>query len=118
MQKQLLIIADHWEALEVYENWLAPHFRVRVAAFGSEGIRMAREEQPDRIILDLVFEDMTAAEACQKLRFQQETRFIPLTVILSQDEKPLESPGVFPLPRDQVIRRPYPLSDLLERLKS
>lgn len=117
IQKNVLLIVDDWEALEVYENWLSPHFQLRSAPFGSEGIRVAKEQRPDRIFLDLTFEDMSTVEACQKLRALDETRTVPLTLVLGQDEGSVDLPGVFPLPGDQWVRRPYEFSELLEKLK-
>lgn len=112
---------DDWEALEVYENLLGAHFKLHLAAFGSEGIRLAQELAPkeplDRVFIDLTLEDMHASEACEKLRKDPTTQNLPLTIILNQDEELLEIPGLFPLPGDQVYRRPYPFDQLLEGLK-
>ncbi|MFL5812419.1 MAG: hypothetical protein ACJ763_02480 [Bdellovibrionia bacterium] len=116
MQKSLLLIVDDWEALEVYEDRLKNYFRIYSAAFGGEGIRIAQEVAVDRILIDLTFEDMNAGEACEKLRSLPKTQNIPLTVIFNEDEKPFEKPGVFPLPADQLHRRPYPFERLLQEL--
>lgn len=115
---ELLLIVDDWEALEVYENRLSPHFHLRSASFGSDGVRMALEFQPDRIFLDLTFEDMSTSEACLALRASSATRSIPITLVLSRDEKTLDLAGVFPLPGDRSVQRPYPFSELLEKLKN
>lgn len=117
-QKLLLLIVDDWEALEVYENRLSSHFSLRSASFGSEGVRMAAELRPDRIFLDLTFEDMNADEACHALRASSATQSIPITLVLSQDEKSLEIPGIFPRSGDHSVRRPYPFAELLEKLKA
>jgi len=81
MQKTLLLIVDDWEALEVYETRLGPHFRILTAAFGSEGLRVAQEQRPELIFIDLTMEDMHASEACESLRSMPETRAIPLILI-------------------------------------
>jgi two-component system cell cycle response regulator len=116
MQKGLLLIVDDWEALEVYEDRLKNYFRIYSAAFGSEGIRLAQELPVDRILIDLTFEDMDAAEACEKLRTHPKTKGIPLTVIVSEDEKAFEKAEMFPLPADQFYRRPFPFEQLLQAL--
>ena len=115
---RLLIVADDWEALEVYETKLAPHFEVSAAPFGSEGIRMARNLRPDRILIDLTLDEMHAAEACEKLRAQPETSAIPLTVVLNEGEAPLGQTGVFPKKGDQRIHRPFDFASLIQELKA
>jgi len=113
MQKTLLLIVDDWEALEVYETRLSPHFRILTAAFGSEGLRVAQEQRPELIFIDLTMEDMHASEACERLRAMPETRAIPLILILNENEKAVEKAGVFPLPGDRLVRRPYRLEELI-----
>ena len=49
--KRLLIVIDDWEALELYEERLGAYFSLSSTFFGSDGIRMARESRPDRILL-------------------------------------------------------------------
>ena len=118
--RNLLIVVDDWEALDVYEELLGSKFSLVSAPFGSEGVRMARdlsnERRPDRILLDLTLEDMHASEACEKLRAREETRTIPVTVVLNAEEPAFERPGVFPLPGDQLLRRPYQPAQLVELL--
>ncbi len=116
--KRLLVVVDDWEALEVYETRLEPFFEVRGAPFGSEGLRLAQEERPDRILLDLTFEDMHAQEACEKLRAIPGMRTVPLTIILNEGEEKFELAGAFPLPGDHVLHRPYDLNELIALLET
>ena len=114
---RLLLVVDDWEALEVYETRLGVMFEVHCAAFGSEGVRMAKELRPDRVLIDLTLEDMTPSEACQQLRSSPETRSVPLTLVLNVDEPTPELEGLFPRSGDRVVQRPYELQKLLNSLK-
>jgi CheY-like chemotaxis protein len=116
MRKRLLAIIDDWEALEVYEGRLAPRFELLTSPFGKEGVALAIAERPDRILLDLTFEDMHAAEAVERLREDPATQAIPLTVVLNRGEL-LELRGeIFPRPGDQLIQRPFDLEELISLL--
>lgn len=80
-KRKLLLIVDDWELLERYEERLSSGFAVLCAPLGSEGIRMAREDRPDAIVLNLTFENMTVAEACALLRADPLTSRIPILAV-------------------------------------
>ena len=66
---KLLLVVDDWEALERYEDRLAPHFAATEAwPLGSEGLKRATEEAFDLILIDLTLEDLTPAEAEARLK--------------------------------------------------
>jgi DNA-binding response OmpR family regulator len=65
--KKLLLIVDDWERLERLEERLMPDYEVFCAPFGSEGLRLADEELPHVIVIDLSFEDMTVEEVHAKI---------------------------------------------------
>ncbi len=115
--KRVLLIVDDWEALEVYENRFArAGFDVHGASFGAYGIDQAVELRPDHIFIDLTFEDMHAQEACAELRQREDTRQIPITVVLNAGEAELTLPGRFPLVGDRVLRRPFDIASVTESL--
>jgi len=115
-KNKLLIVADDWEALEVYENRLSSDFNVITAAFGKEGVKAAKEKIPDVIFVDLVFEDMHASEFCTLLRAEEKTANIPILVVLNKDEEKFKQPH-FPKKQDSVFVRPYLFEDLVLQLK-
>ncbi len=100
----LLLIVDDWEALERYEERLSPRFTmVEGWPMAKEGLHRAREGGWSAILLDLVFEDVTPAEAVTILKQDPLTSGVPLIVIGSREE--LER---LPLAeRDQRIFRPF-----------
>ena len=81
MKKKLLLIVDDWELLERYEERFSPVYDVLCAPLGSEGMRLAREESPDAVLLNLTFENMTNEEACAALRADPVTRKIPIGAV-------------------------------------
>ncbi len=84
--RKLLLIVDNWELLERYEERFSQAFEVECAPFGSDGVRMARENPPDLILLNLNFEDMTIREACLALRSDSLTRDIPIIAAGTPDD--------------------------------
>lgn len=81
LKPKLLLIVDNWELLERYEERFSEAFEVLCAPLGVEGIRIAREESPDVILLNLVFENVTNEELCMALHADPATREIPIAAI-------------------------------------
>ena len=78
---KILLIVDDWELLERYEERFSPMYEVSCAPLGPEGVRMAREEIPDLVLLNLHFENMTNEEACIALREHPATERIPIVAV-------------------------------------
>lgn len=65
----LLVVDDHEDNRMMLFHALAPlGFEVVLAENGQEGVRLARERQPDAILMDLVMPVMTGFEAVQQIR--------------------------------------------------
>lgn len=66
---KLLLVVDDWEALERYEDRLAPQFAETEAwPLGTEGLKRAAEQAFDLILIDLTLEDLSPSEACARLK--------------------------------------------------
>jgi CheY-like chemotaxis protein len=112
--RKVLLIVDDWEALEWYEDQLSSEFEVTCAPFGSEGIRLAKELQPDKIFMDLILEDMSPGEGIEELQSDPKTQRIPLTFIQNKEsDLNFECP-----PGATYLTRPFHLSCLIELLNS
>ena len=74
-----------------------PAFQVMEAAGGEEGLRLAKEEQPDAVLLDLAMPGMHGSEVLRRLREDPSTRGIPVLVVTSQVLEPAD--------RDLLLRQ-------------
>ena len=79
----LLYIEDNPSNLSLVEYVLAqrPQVRLLTAARGGEGVEIARQEQPDMILLDLHLPDMSGWDVLCDLRTDERTRAIPVAGI-------------------------------------
>lgn len=60
---------------------LFPHISFITAISGEEGIQIARKEQPDIILLDIVMPEMDGFETCRVLKTDPNTKHIPVVMV-------------------------------------
>lgn len=80
--RTLLLIEDDFDARETCSLALR-HFGYQVieAVDGAEGLRLARETQPDLILMDLGLPQIDGWEATQKLKRDPDTAHIPVMAV-------------------------------------
>jgi len=98
--------------------------KTRIESFGYEfssandgeaGLKIALEEKPDLILLDIIMPKMNGYEVCSALKNNDEMKNIPIIVITASGAKDLEQKcieaGV-----EEIMHKPYDSSYLIERI--
>jgi signal transduction histidine kinase/ActR/RegA family two-component response regulator len=85
-QRRLLYIEDNQANAELVTRLFArrPQFCIRCAATPEEGLRIARREPPDLILLDLLLPGMSGYEVLDQLRERTATRQIPVVAVTAE----------------------------------
>lgn len=94
---KILVVDDQLLSTRLLERRLVrSEMRVLSATNGTEGLRLAREEHPDVILLDIVMPGMDGIEVCRELKKDKGTRDIPVIFITARTgtEDKLEGFGV------------------------
>lgn len=87
MASKILIIDDSPTVLKMMELTLKEEgYETISARDGAEGIRLARQELPDLIIVDFLMTKMTGFQVCQLLRKDERCKDIPLLVALNKGD--------------------------------
>lgn len=97
--KSVLVVEDDRFLRRACETSLRQQgYAVRSAADGEEGLRLARTEPPDVVLLDLLMPKMTGLEVLRALREDEATRDIKVLVLSNssreQDMLEIERLGV------------------------
>lgn len=82
--KKILVIDDVDTNLKLIKAILykhLPHDKVFLAKSGMEGLKIAREESPDAILLDIFMPEMNGYEVCIKLKSDKVTKNIPVLMV-------------------------------------
>ena len=109
MQK-ILAVDDEPDILRLtqflLESW---GYQVATASNGREAIEAARTEAPDLILMDVNMEEMNGLEACERLKSDYATSFIPVIMLTSQDQVQNKIAGLDKGADDYVIKTVDPL---------
>lgn len=115
--KRILVIDDDKENLSLVCEMLAGTFQALQAAGGQEGIRLATQEQPDLILLDVNMPGINGFEVCKHLRGQPSTRGIPVVFLTTVADIDSRVEGLN-LGADDYITKPFHMRDLLARIQA
>ena len=119
MKKQrLLVVDDEEDILELVSfNLMREGFRVACAATGEAAIGMARTEQPDLVILDLMLPDMDGLEVAKRLKGDERTAPIPILMLTAKGEEADIVAGL-ELGADDYVTKPFSPRVLAARVKA
>ncbi len=82
----VLLVDDDPEIVPLLQEMLCKdHYEVLPAYDGEEGLDLARREQPDVILLDLMMPEMSGFEMLERLRADDDLADIPVIVLTAKD---------------------------------
>jgi DNA-binding response OmpR family regulator len=84
-RKRILLIDDHQTVFHLLEAIIrGKGHRLLYAESGQQGIVMARQEQPDLVLLDAMMPDIDGFRICQYLKENLDTRDIPVLFLVAR----------------------------------
>ncbi len=115
--RPLILVADD-EAINrqlIQRRLEREGYRVLTARDGGEAVRMAREELPDLVILDVMMPGMDGLDACRVIKEDERTRDIPVIFLSARDETEMKVSGLG-LGADDYISKPFEAAELIARV--
>jgi two-component system alkaline phosphatase synthesis response regulator PhoP len=84
-RNKILLIDDEVGLLKVYRDYFQfKGYEVITAEDGEQGLRMARQEKPDLIILDVMLPKLDGFNVCRLLKFDENHREIPIIMLTAR----------------------------------
>src|SRR5512144_1558652 len=79
---KILVVDDEADLVSVLRFGLqAEGFEVIDAADGETGLRLARDERPDLLVLDLMLPKLDGYQVCRALKFDERFRHLPIIIL-------------------------------------
>ncbi len=113
----ILIIDDMADSIAILNQILADEYRVLFALNGSDGLKIAKKQQPNIILLDIIMPDIDGYEVCKLLKADPDTRDIPIIFISSKDQDEDQEKG-FQLGAVDFLSKPIGPASVKIRVKN
>lgn len=116
MSKKILIVEDEPGILLSLKDELESEgYMVFEAQNGEKGLFLAKEKNPDLIILDIMLPVLDGHEVCKRLRMKGDTTPI---IILTVKDKEIDKVLGLELGADDYVTKPFSLREVLARVKA
>lgn len=113
--KKILVVEDDQTLLEVLRYNLSKEgYKVLAATGGVQALEVARQEEPDLIVLDIMLPDLDGFEVCRILRKEMGTPMLMLTAKVGEADKIVG----LELGADDYMTKPFNLRELLARIRA
>jgi DNA-binding response OmpR family regulator len=116
--KKILIVEDEKDILHLVQFYLEKEgYRTCTAVTGMEGLKLARSEHPDLIILDLMLAELDGLEVCKQIRADPRTSRLPIVMLTAKAEESDTIVGL-ELGADDYVTTPFSPKALVARVKA
>jgi DNA-binding response OmpR family regulator len=115
MKKILVVEDDTAIAKGLIENLQQEHYKVLSTEDGEKGYELAKRENPDLIILDIMLPSKNGYDVCRDLR--KEKIATPIIMLTGKGEETDKVLGL-ELGADDYVTKPFSVRELLARVKA
>jgi len=115
MSRVLVVEDDEAMAVALRDGFVYEGYEVVVARDGEDGLRLAREDSPDLMILDVMLPKMTGLEICKVLR--GEGSELPIIMLTARGQEIDKVLGL-KLGADDYVTKPFSFMELMARVEA
>ena len=114
---RILVVDDELDLVSVLRMGLEIQgFEVIEAMDGEEGLRRARQDRPDLMVLDLMLPKMDGYKVCRALKFDERFKGMPV-IILSARSGDQDRKLALDMGADLFMTKPYEMNDLVAKIR-
>jgi DNA-binding response OmpR family regulator len=114
--EKILIVEDEMPILTgLKDNLEMEGYQVFTATDGKKGLQLARDKEPELIILDLMLPKMSGFDVLKALKEERNTAYV---IILSAKKEKGDKLDGFDLGADDYITKPFGVEELLARVRA
>jgi two-component system, OmpR family, alkaline phosphatase synthesis response regulator PhoP len=114
--KKILIIEDNpGIQMSLMDEFEAEGYKVFTTGNGNDGLKLAKNLNPDLIILDIMLPGLDGYEVCKKLRMEGNTTPV---IMLTVKDKEIDKVLGLELGADDYVTKPFSVRELSARVKT
>ncbi len=114
--KTILVVDDTVANLDILEELLEQYDTIS-AICGKDAIQIAKDDDVDLILLDIMMPEMDGYEVCEKLKANDATKNIPIIFITAKaDEDSIEK--AYDVGGIDYVTKPFKVRELLSKIKT
>jgi len=115
---KILLIEDDPFLLSMYTTkFELENFKVITAEDGKKGLKLAIEEAPDIILLDILLPKMNGFEVLKELKSNDDVNNIPVILLTNLSQKDEVAQGLSLGADDYLIKAHFMPSEVVEKIK-
>jgi two-component system, OmpR family, phosphate regulon response regulator PhoB len=115
---RILVIEDESDIRQVLDyNLRTAGHDVVAASRGQDGLRLARQERPDLVLLDLMLPDIPGTEVCRAIKDDASMRLTPVIMLTAKGEE-IDRVVGFELGADDYVTKPFSVRELVLRVRA
>lgn len=114
---KILIVDDEPEIRQFVAQAISSKYQVLFAEDHLSTFQIAKSEQPDVILLDMMINGVCEIDTCRKLREDHLTKYIPI-IMLTAINDPERRTQAYELGADDYLTKPFTPKELLARIES
>ncbi len=117
-REHILVIEDEVDILELIRyNLSREGYRVAVQPTGESGLKAAKAEIPDLVVLDLMLPEIDGLEVCKVLKGDPKTSHVPIVMLTAKGEESDIVTGL-EVGADDYIIKPFSPKVLIARVRA
>lgn len=115
-KKRVLIIEDEKNIVDIIRfNMNREGYETLEAYDGESGLKLARQEKPDLILLDVMLPKMIGFDVCKALRDEGDN--VPVIILTAREEEEDKILGL-EIGADDYITKPFSMRELIARVRA
>ena len=116
MSEKILVADDEQEIRNLLDHFLKGQgYEVVLASDGNQALKLAAEENPQVIILDIKMPGLDGLEVCKRLKEKEQTKLIPVIVITGFGDNKMAALNTG---ADDFVNKPFDMAEISSRVKS
>ncbi|HIA03383.1 MAG TPA: response regulator [Myxococcales bacterium] len=117
-EQTILIVDDSRSVVATLKALLAPlGHKILVARDGTDGLKIARTQHPDMMLLDVMMPGLSGYEVCKELRADPETRDLPIVMVTALQDHESRIAGL-KAGADDFLSKPIDRVELRTRVRA